>query len=92
MSIVGEKLNKKGYSIKYTDEIIDLLIGEGIDSVKGARGLSQVRREKIEDPIARLIIDKSTPRGSIFDVDFKEGKVKTTIIKPEKKEVLTKEV
>ncbi len=92
MSVVGEKLNKKGYSIKYTDEIIDLLIGEGIDSVKGARGLSQIRREKIEDPIAKLIIDKSTPRGSIFDIDFKDGKVKTTIIKPEKKEVLTKEM
>jgi len=92
MSIVGQKLNKKGYSFRYTDEIIDLLIGEGIDSIKGARGLSQVRREKIEDPIAKLIIDKSTPRGSIFDIDFKEGKVSTTIIKPDKKEVLTKEI
>jgi ATP-dependent Clp protease ATP-binding subunit ClpA len=91
MSIVGEKLNKKGYSFKYSDEIIDLLITEGIDSIKGARGLSQVRRDRIEDPIAKLIIEKATPRGSIFDIYFKEGKIKTDIIKPEKKEVLTKE-
>jgi ATP-dependent protease Clp ATPase subunit len=90
MSIVGEKLNKKGYSFKYSDEIIELLISEGIDSIKGARGLSQVRRDRIEDPIAKLIIDKSTPRGSIFDVYIKEGNINTDVIKPEKKEVLTK--
>lgn len=91
MSIVGEKLGKKGYSIRYTDEVLNYLINYGIDSTKGARGLAQIRREKIEDPLAKFIVEKSTPRGSIFDLDCKDNLIKTTIIKPDKKESLTKE-
>lgn len=91
MSIVGEKLNKKGYSIRYTDDVLNYLINNGIDSIKGARGLSQLRRDKIEDPLAKFIVEKSTPRGSIFDLDCKDGAIKTSIIKPDKKQALTKE-
>jgi len=92
MSIVGEKLGKKGYSIRYTDSVLSFLINNGVDSIKGARGLAQIRREKIEDPLAKFIVEKATPRGSIFDLDCKDNLIKTTIIKPNKKDSLAEKI
>jgi ATP-dependent Clp protease ATP-binding subunit ClpC len=56
MSIIMDKLSKKGYSVNYTDEVISALLDKGVDSVKGARGLAQVRREKMEDQLADILI------------------------------------
>ena len=92
MSIIAEKLNKKGFSISYNDKVIQGLIEEGIDSIKGARGLAQIRREKIESQLAESIIELATPRGSIFELDYDNHIFKLNITKPVKKEVLTKEV
>ena len=70
MSVIANKLSKRGISITYTDSVIDALIEKGIDTVKGARGISQVRREIIETPIAKSIVNSSLPKGTIFYVDY----------------------
>jgi ATP-dependent Clp protease ATP-binding subunit ClpA len=92
MSIIADKLSKKGFSMQYNDNVIQGLILEGIDSIKGARGLSQIRREKIESKLAESIMDHPTPRGTIFQIDYEDYIFKFNIIKPSKKEALIKEV
>lgn len=92
MSITADKLTKKGYSFEYSQGVIDGLINMGIDSVKGARGLAQVRREQIEAPIADSIINTIVPRGSIFEIMFENNNFKFNIKKPQKKTGLLKEV
>jgi ATP-dependent Clp protease ATP-binding subunit ClpC len=85
MSIVIDKLSKKGYQVEYTDEVIEALIEKGIDSIKGARGLSQVRREGIENSIADTLISSAIPKGTTFHIGFEEGSFKFKIEKPQKK-------
>lgn len=92
MSVVAEKMRKKGYSFEYNLSVIESLIDKGIDSVKGARGLSQIRREQIESPLADSIINSSIPRGSIFQLYCENNIFKFHIKKPNKKSGLLKEV
>lgn len=83
MSIVKTKLLSKGYSLTYTDSVVEALIEKGIDTVKGARGLSQIRREGIEDKLADIIISTVVPRGTLFEIDFAED-FDINLIKPAK--------
>jgi ATP-dependent Clp protease ATP-binding subunit ClpA len=92
MSITAEKLNKKGYLFEYNQSVIDGLITKGIDSIKGARGLAQIRREQIEAPIADSIINAVTPRGSVFEITFDNDEFKFSVKKPKKKTGLLEEV
>jgi len=85
MSVILDKLSKKGYSINYTDSVIDALLERGVDSVKGARGLSQVRREKMENELANILINTVPPRGSIFEISYTpEDSFIFTLKKPSK--------
>lgn len=86
MSIVIDKLYKKGYSVQYTDQVISALLAKGVDTVKGARGLAQVRREQMEDKLADILIKSVPPRGSVFEISYKdkEDSFIFTIKKPEK--------
>jgi ATP-dependent Clp protease ATP-binding subunit ClpC len=70
MSVIIDKLSKKGYIINYTDSVIDALLEKGIDSIKGARGLAQIRREKMEDQLADILIKSVPPRGTIFEISY----------------------
>jgi len=92
MSIVAEKMKKKGFSFEYNSSVIEGLIDKGIDSVKGARGLSQIRREQIESPLADSIINTGIPRGSIFQLYYENDIFKFDVKKPSKKSGLLKEV
>ena len=83
MSVVKNKLLTKGYSVIYTDSVIDAMLDRGIDSVKGARGLSQVRREMIEDKVADIIINTPPPRGTIFHLNYEDDLV-LNLNKPKK--------
>ena len=92
MSIVAEKMKKKGFSFEYNSSVIEGLIDKGIDSVKGARGLSQIRREQIESPLADSIVNTGIPRGSIFQLYYENDIFKFDVKKPSKKSGLLKEV
>lgn len=70
MDLIADKLSRRGLAIAYTDNVINALIEKGIDTVKGARGISQVRRDVIETPLAKTIVSSSIPRGTIFYVDY----------------------
>jgi len=85
MSLVAEKLSRKGLIIEYTDKVIDGLIQKGIDTVKGARGISQVRRDTIETSLAKVMVKSHIPRGTIFHIDFFDDNFVFNIKKPIKK-------
>ena len=72
MDIVKNKMLLKGYSVIYTDAVVDALIEKGVDTVRGARGIAQVRREMIEDKLAETMINSTVPRGTIFHMDYNE--------------------
>jgi ATP-dependent Clp protease ATP-binding subunit ClpC len=85
MSIIVDKLSTKGYNINYTDNVIDALLEKGIDSVKGARGLAQVRRENMENKLADILIKSAPPRGTIFEISYTlENDFTFTVKKPSK--------
>lgn len=85
MSVICNKLNKKGYLIEYNDSVINGLIDKGIDTIKGARGLSQIRRENIETKIAKSIVNSNIPKGSIFIFEYKDEDFQLKVSKPPKK-------
>jgi ATP-dependent Clp protease ATP-binding subunit ClpC len=92
MSLIAEKLRKKGYSLEYSENVISGLIDKGIDSVKGARGLAQIRRDQIESPLADKMINTLIPRGSIFQMYYEDELFKFNIQKPKKKIGLLEEI
>jgi len=83
MSIVKKKLLSRGYSIIYTDSLISAMLDKGVDSVRGARGLAQIRRDLIEDKVSDVIIGSSPPRGTVFHMDY-EDELILKINKPKK--------
>jgi len=85
MKIISDKLNKKGFNIEYNQNVINALIDKGIDTVKGARGLAQVRRDKIETSLAKTIVNTTVPKGTTFTLDFYDDNFNFTLIKPAKK-------
>ena len=90
MFLVAEKLTKKGFTVNYTDEVIEALMENGIDSVRGARGLSKARRDLIETPLADILIDSNIPRGSLFEIGFSNNKFTLKTTKPQKKNLNNK--
>jgi len=86
MSIIIDKLSKKGYSVNYSESVISALLTKGVDAVKGARGLSQIRREQMEDKLADILIKSIPPRGSLFEISYKDKEDNFVFIikKPEK--------
>lgn len=83
---VVDKLSKKGFIASYTDDVIDALIKKGVDSVQGARGISKVRRDLIETPLADILIEAPIPRGSKFEIAFSENEFVFKTIKPKRKQ------
>lgn len=85
MNVISDKLGKKGYTIEYNQEVIDGLINRGIDTIKGARGLSQIRRENLETKIAKYIVHSSVPKGSVFIFNYENDDFTLKISKPARK-------
>lgn len=84
MSYVASKLSKKGISLNYTDNVISGLIDLGLDAIKGARGISQVRRDKLESPLAKTIVETHIPKGTIFHIDYLDDKFVFNVEKPQR--------
>lgn len=85
MSVVSTKLSKKGYITEYNSNVINALIDNGIDSVKGARGLAQIRRDQIETGISKIIVQSNIPKGTIFNIDYSDNSFIFSLKKPARK-------
>lgn len=85
MSVIATKLSRKGISLQYSEQAIGALIDRGIDTIRGARGISQVRRDILETPMAKLIVNTYIPKGTIFHIDYINDGFVFDITKPTKK-------
>lgn len=85
MQLVASKLSKKGFVAEYNINVINALIEKGIDSIKGARGLAQIRRDQIETGISKIIVQSSIPKGTIFNIDYSNDNFTFSLKKPSKK-------
>jgi len=91
MSVTADKLSRKGISLEYTDNVIDGLINLGIDTIRGARGISQVRRDSIETSLANMIVKSVVPKGTIFHIDYLDNEFSFNMTKPVKKKKVEEE-
>jgi len=70
IDIVDQKLMKKGFILNSDETVLKGLVDKGVNTIFGARGMSRVRREQIEDKIAELIMENTFKRGTIFELHF----------------------
>jgi len=66
MEAEKENLKEKGIELSYTDLVLEELTELGYNPVYGAREMKRVILEKIEDRIAKLIIEKELVSGHII--------------------------
>lgn len=86
IAIVQEKLSKKGIVLEYSTEVLLKLIEDGVDSIRGARGISHVRRDKIENLLADIIINSSRiVRGTLIELDVNDKEFTISVIAAKKK-------
>lgn len=91
LSVIADKLSKKGISLQYTDNTVDAMVNRGVDTIKGARGISQLRRDELETPMAKLIVNTYIPKGTIFNIDYLDDNFIFNVKKPAKKTTNKKE-
>ena len=82
MRVIEDKLSKRGISLKFDTDVLDVLINTGVDSVRGARGIAKVRREQVENLLADVLLENPCPRGTLLDLTLSEGKFVVDIRKP----------
>lgn len=67
---VADKLETKGFRLIWSEEVIVEIMQKAANPVFGARGIARLRRKKIEDPLAELLLDNAYPKGTTFQVVF----------------------
>ena len=70
IDIVDDKLMKKGFILNSDEAVLKGLVEKGVNTIFGARGISRVRREEIENQIADLIMNNSFKRGTRFEISY----------------------
>lgn len=68
-----EKLEKQGFRLVWGENVIAEMVKIAANPIFGARGLARVRRQQIEDALASLLLEKSHPRGTTFQVVHESG-------------------
>ncbi len=71
--LVGQ-LAKQGYIFKPTEEVINYISDAGFDPQFGARPMQRVIKDKIENAIAKKILEKSVRKGEEFSLSLEEVK------------------
>lgn len=72
MQGLSAKLAKQGFLLNWDEDTVKLLVELSGKSMEGARGLSKIRRDLIENKLADLLLNRKNPRGTIFNVSVEE--------------------
>ncbi|HJS83623.1 MAG TPA: AAA family ATPase [Nitrososphaera sp.] len=81
LSVVAEKLEKKGFNLTWDPSSAEALVEGGTNPVQGARGLSQYRRDQVENKLADLILHSRLPRGTVFHL-YHDGEFQISTSRP----------
>ena len=72
---LSRRLEEHGLKIRLAGSAKKLLIEKGWDPKFGGRHLRRTIQKELEDPLSRLMLDSEWPRGSVFSVHCKAGKI-----------------
>lgn len=86
--IVEEKLARRGFTLTFDDLASEAMLREGYNPVQGARGLAQVRRDRVENALADMLLSGRYARGTNFQVTFSENFI-VSAQRPSKRESAT---
>jgi ATP-dependent Clp protease ATP-binding subunit ClpB len=59
---LAKRLEEKGFGFRAEDEAVEMLAQAGFDPAFGARPLRRVIQQKVEDPLANLVLKKAIER------------------------------
>lgn len=82
---VQQKLERRGFTLAFDGLVLEAMVRDGVSHVQGARGLSQLRRDRIENSLADLILSGRFPRGTAFKVSHEAGDYRVTAQRPASK-------
>lgn len=73
---LNERAKAMGYRLNVTDEACGLLAELGYDSRYGVRSLKRVILEKVEEPMARMIVSEEVRPGDSIDIDLMDDEIR----------------
>lgn len=82
LAAVSTKLEKRGFALTFDQLVIDAMVRQGVSHVQGARGLSQLRRDRIENLLADVMLEKRPPRGSTLRLTHDAEDYRVSVERP----------
>ena len=79
---VNDKLGKRGFSLVFDVDVVNAMVADGMSSIQGARRISQIRRDSIEDLLADQLLTSRFPRGTVFQLTRADNNYVLTTQKP----------
>ena len=77
---LNRRIADQGYMVEVNNATKRCLVREGYDPHYGVRSLKRVLLDKVEDPLAELIISGEVHEGDRITVDCKNGQIKFTVV------------
>jgi ATP-dependent Clp protease ATP-binding subunit ClpC len=72
LSKLSKRLDKMGYHITFTEELVSHLAKEGFDEKYGARPIKRAIQEKVEDLISEEVLRKNIQIGKSYSLTIDE--------------------
>ena len=68
-----KRLNERDLKLSVSEAALDELAKVGFDPLYGARPLKRAIQQKLENPIAKQVLEGKYPPGATIPVDFRDG-------------------
>ncbi len=75
LAILKGRLAEQDLSLEVSDGALAVLVDEGFDPVYGARPLKRVIQRRLENPLARRLLQGDIAAGDTVQVDAKDGEI-----------------
>jgi ATP-dependent Clp protease ATP-binding subunit ClpB len=70
LDLLRKRLKERGLSLTLSDKALHMLTEEGYDPVFGARPLKRMIQQRIQNPLAKHILQGEFPEGTRIHVDY----------------------
>lgn len=77
---LAKRLSEKSYSITFSKEAKEYLAKKGYDPTMGARPMRRLIQKEVEDPLSKLLLDKTLSGMKAISVDLKDEKICATLL------------
>ncbi|MCP5369135.1 MAG: ATP-dependent chaperone ClpB [Rickettsiaceae bacterium] len=73
---LADHLSQQKLQLQYSDKVVDQLAQEGFDPSYGARPLKRVIQRKIQNILAKKLLERKYQAGDVVTLDTEEGEIK----------------